>query len=182
MKFTLYLVLFVLFLFQCSSNSSNLIPQSCREASKHDPNLSYDFCVSSLEANISKNTPPTNLEDLVGMSIEITKSNGTNIISNIVKLLKNQTFDKYAKACLKDCYDLYNDSLSTLEDAMVAFKSKDFGTVNIKLSAAMDGSVTCEDQFKDKKGEVSPLTKENNDFFQLNVMSLVFIEMCHQHS
>ncbi|XP_019430486.1 PREDICTED: putative invertase inhibitor isoform X2 [Lupinus angustifolius] len=177
MRFTLSLVLFLLFLFQCSSNDSNLIPQSCKEASNHDPNLSYDFCVSSLEANISKNNPPTKLEDLVGISIQITKTNGTNIIANILKLLNNQTFSQYTKACLKDCFDLYKGSISTLNDAMVAFKSKDFGTANIKLSAALDTSVTCEDQFKDKKGEVSPLTKENKVYFQLNVISLAFIQM-----
>nr|KYP37019.1 hypothetical protein KK1_041834 [Cajanus cajan] len=35
---------------------------------------------------------------------------------------------------------------------------------------------TCEDQFKDKKGEKSPLTKENRHCFQLNVISLPFIK------
>lgn len=184
MKFPLYqLIIFLLFFFQCSSSCSNLIPQSCKEASKHDPNLSYDFCVASIEANnISKNNPPTNLEDLVGMSIKITKSNGTNIISKVLKLLRNQSFDQYAKACLRDCFDLYTDSLSDLEDAMVALKSKDLDTAGIKVSAALDNSVTCEDQFKDKKGETSPLTKENYVYFQLNVISLAFIQICRQHS
>ena len=92
------------------------------------------------------------------------------------------TFDQYTKACLKDCFDLYSDSLSALDDAVVAFKSKDLDTASINLSATLDNSVTCEDQFKDKKGETSsPLTKENNVYFQLNVISLAFIQMFRQH-
>lgn len=166
------------------SNGSNLIFKSCNEASKNDPNLSYDFCVASLnEASCKSKSHPSKLEDLVGLSIRLTKSNGTNIISIISKHLKNQTHGEYVRACLQDCFDLYNDSLSSLEDAMVAFnESKDFDTANINVSAAMDDSVTCEDQFKEKKGEseTSPLTKENHVYFQLNVISLAFIEMIRQ--
>ncbi|KAG5035098.1 hypothetical protein JHK87_010008 [Glycine soja] len=92
------------------------------------------------------------------------------LIAKYVRLgVKNKTFDQYTKACLKDCFDLYSDSLSALDDAVVAFKSKDLDTASINLSATLDNSVTCEDQFKDKKGETSsPLTKENNVYFQLN--------------
>ncbi|KAG4933267.1 hypothetical protein JHK82_047571 [Glycine max] len=182
MKFAYNLVMiFFIFLFQYS-NGSNLILQSCKEASKNDPNLSYDFCVASLEEALSKcHPPPTNLEDLVGMSINLSKSNVTNMVSIISNLLKNKTFDQYTKACLKDCFDLYSDSLSALDDAVVAFKSKDLDTAGINLSASLDNSVTCEDQFKDKKGETSPITKENNVYFQLNVISLAFIQMFRQH-
>ncbi|CAJ1943177.1 unnamed protein product [Sphenostylis stenocarpa] len=180
MKFASYLVIFFLFLFQ-SSNGSNLISQSCKEASKNDPNLRYDFCVASLEDESKLQPPPSNLEGLVGMSIQLTKSNGTNMVSIISKLMKDKTFDQYAKVCLRDCFDLYSDSLSDLDDAVVAFKSKDLDTAAINLSASLDNSVTCEDQFKDKKGEASPLTKENRVFFQLNVISLAFIQMFHQH-
>lgn len=183
MKFASYLVIFfTIFLFQYCSNGSNLIPQSCNAASKNDPNLSYDFCVAFLEDASSKwQPPPTNLKDLVGMSIQLTKSNGTTIISIISEFLKNQSFDQYAKACLRDCFDLYSGSVSALGDAMAAFKSKDLDTASINVSASLDNSVTCEDQFKDKKGEKLPLTKENHVYFQLNVISLAFIQMLRQH-
>ncbi|WVZ23254.1 hypothetical protein V8G54_001798 [Vigna mungo] len=185
MKFSSYLlILFIflfLFLFQ-SSNSSNLISQSCKEASKNDPNLKYDFCVESLEDASSKlQPPPTNLEGLVCMSTQLTKSNGSNMVSIISKLLKDKSYDEYVKACLRDCFDLYSDSLSDLDDAVVAIKQKDFDTAAIKLSASLDNSDTCEDQFKEKKGEISPLTKENQVHFQLNVISLAFLQMFRQH-
>lgn len=185
MKFLVYMIISLLFLSQYS-NGSNFIIQSCKEASKNDPNLSYDFCVKSLKEAASKDkTQPTNLEDLVNMSINLTKSNGTNIMSKISKNLKNQSYDDYMKGCLQDCLDLYNDSLSSLDKAMVAFnKSKDLNTANIEVSAAMDDSVTCEDQFKERKekNETSPLTEENHVYFQLNAMSLSFITMIGQYN
>lgn len=152
------------------------------EASESSPNVRYDFCVASLEDASSKwQPPPTKLEDLVGISIQLSKSNATNMVSIISELLKNKGYDPYAKGCLRDCFDLYKDSLSDLDDVVAAFKSKDLDTAAIKLSATLDSSVTCEDQFKDKKGEKSPLTKENHVYFQLNVISLAFIQMFRHH-
>ncbi|CAK8562631.1 unnamed protein product [Lathyrus sativus] len=180
MRFFTYILFSFLFLSQYS-NASNLIVRSCREASKNDPNLSYNFCVTSLYESARKNKlHPKKLEDLVSMSIQLTKSNGTNIISIISHDLQNQTQGEYVKACLKDCFDLYNDSLESLDDAMVALNtSKDLDTANINLSAALDDSVTCEDQFKERKSEneTSPLTEQNHVYFQLNVISLSFIQM-----
>jgi pectinesterase inhibitor-like protein len=184
MKFLIYIVFSLLFLYQYS-NGSNLILQSCKDASYNDPNLSYDFCVTSLNEAYKNKSQPTKLEDLVNMSIQLTKSNGTKIISIISKQLQNQTQGEYVKSCLQDCLDLYNESLSSLDDAMVAFnQSKDLDTAGISVSAALDDSVTCEDQFKEKKegNEISPLTKENHVYFQLNVISLCFIQMIRQHN
>ncbi|MED6159829.1 hypothetical protein PIB30_045768 [Stylosanthes scabra] len=186
------LIISIFIQFSNGSNNNNLIFKSCKEASETDPkNLSYDFCVDSLIESISKNQsspPPNSIEDLVAISINITKSNGTNIISKISKLLRNNNnnnnkhlIDPYARGCLKDCFDLYKDSLSDLEDATTALGSKDFDTAAIKLSAALDDPVTCEDQFKEKKGVSSPLTKDNKVYFQLNIIALAFTQMCNKH-
>ncbi|TKY55529.1 putative invertase inhibitor [Spatholobus suberectus] len=109
--------------------------------------------------------PPTNLEDLVGMSIQLTKSNRTNMVSIVSKLLKNKSFDQYIKSCLQSCFDLYSFSFSTLDGAVVAFKSKDFDTTRVKVSGGLACPITCEDQFNNKKVETSPLKKENRMYF-----------------
>ncbi|KAK4260291.1 hypothetical protein QN277_003431 [Acacia crassicarpa] len=177
-------ILIILVLFQVS-NGSDLVRESCAKASKNDPIVHYDFCVASLEDAIidsQGNNPPTSLGDLVAMSIQITKSNATNIISIISNLLKedptNSTkfLSQYSKECLKDCSDLYSDSLSDLDDAMRAFESQDFNTASIKISASMEASVTCENQFSDGNEE-SPLTDKDNTYFELNAMSLALINM-----
>jgi len=102
------------------------------------------------------------------------------MVSTISKLLNDTSFDEYAKACLHDCFDFYSDALSDLDDAVDAFKSRDFDTAATRLSASIDSSVTCEDQFKDKEGETSPLTNANQLYFQLNAISLTFIQMIRQ--
>ncbi|CAK8562632.1 unnamed protein product [Lathyrus sativus] len=183
MRFLTYIIIPILFVSQYA-NGSDLIVQSCREASKNDPKLNYDFCVTSLyEAAGKDKLHPEKLEDLVSMSIQLTKSNGTNIVSIISHELQNQTQGEYVKGCLRDCFDLYNDSLESLDEAMVAFNtSKDLDTTNINVSAALHDSVTCEDQFKERKekNETSPLAQENHVYFQLNVISLSFIQMIRQ--
>ncbi|XP_028789111.1 putative invertase inhibitor [Neltuma alba] len=177
---TLYPSSFVvlLILFQ-ASNGCDFIRESCTKASENDPIVHYDFCVASLEAVISQSNPPTSLGDLVAMSIQITKSNATDIVSTISDLLKEPNqFSEYAKECLKDCSDLYSDSLADLDDAMGAFESQDFNTASMKVSAAMEASVTCENQFTDGNEE-SPLTEHDKTYFELNAMSLAFIKI-HQ--
>ncbi|KAI9086997.1 hypothetical protein K1719_030958 [Acacia pycnantha] len=176
MKLAFDLILLItLLVFQVSSGTgSDLITESCKDVSKGDPNINFDFCVASLKAKSP--SPPTNPEELVTMSIQITKSNGTNIVSTIHDLLKDPKFSDYAKKCLQDCSELYSDALSDLDDAIVAFKSKDFNSATTEISAAMTNSVTCEDQFMDGN-EKSPLTQENKIYFELNAMSLAFIQM-----
>ncbi|KAL1333392.1 hypothetical protein HN51_062219 [Arachis hypogaea] len=180
------LILIFIIQFSNGSNYINLISKSCKEASETDPDFSYGFCVNSLIEAISKNhssPQPNSIEDLVVIVIKLTKSNGTNIISKISRLLRNKNYlvDPYVRACLKDCFDLYHDSLYSLEDAAAAFRSKDFYTAITKLSAASDDPTTCEDQFKEKKGVSSPLTKDNQVYYQLNIIALAFTQMCNHH-
>jgi pectinesterase inhibitor-like protein len=164
-------------LFHCLEGKS-LIQHSCEKAAKSDPNLSDKFCVACLEANPRNKTG--SLEKLVTLSIELTMSNATNIATNISKLLKGRRrFDKHVRIGLQDCLELYMDAIPALKAARHAFLSKDFNTANIDVNSAMDASSTCEDGFKQMKREVSPLTKDNNIFFQLTAISLAFINMCH---
>jgi pectinesterase inhibitor-like protein len=173
------IIISFLLLFQCLEGRSTLILRSCEEAAKSDPNLSYKLCLASLEANPKSQN--ASFEKLVAISIGLSISNATKIASKISELLKGQSFDmqKYARSCLKDCFQLYMDAVSSLKDAMRAFKSRDFATANMEVSSAMDASSTCQDGFKEKKGQASPLTKDNQIFFQLTAFSLAFINMCH---
>ncbi|MBA0821777.1 hypothetical protein Goarm_018617 [Gossypium armourianum] len=86
----------------------------------------------------------------------------------------------FARNCLKDCSELYSLAGSSLEAGLDAFQAVDYGTANAEISAALDAPVTCEDQFKEKKGLVSPLTQENNNFRQLTAIPLAFMKMVQQ--
>ncbi|KAK9927823.1 hypothetical protein M0R45_024989 [Rubus argutus] len=162
-----------LMLFHSTMGSEDLIQLSCKKAAAGDPNLSFNFCVSSLEA--SPRSHGADLEQLVAITLNLTISNATSINSTISRLLVDKRFDKYAKECLQDCLELYSDSVPTLQEAIGAFQAKDYDKANIEVSSAMDASTTCEDGFKEKRGEVYPLKKENHNFCQLNAISLAFI-------
>ncbi|KAL5551241.1 hypothetical protein UlMin_001417 [Ulmus minor] len=169
--------LFLVFVLQfCTLGLSDLIQDSCKKASDSDPNITNNFCVSTLEAN-PKSQTATTIEELALNAIDVTISNGTSISSAISNLLKNPTLDPFVKTCLQDCSDLYSDAVDSLNDAEAAFKNKDLGTAKTYTSAAMDAPSSCEDGFKEKKGVVSPLTKDNNLFFQLAAISLAFTNM-----
>ncbi|XVF52426.1 hypothetical protein PTKIN_Ptkin05aG0017000 [Pterospermum kingtungense] len=156
--------------------SSNIIQDSCQEAAKGNANIKVDFCVASLQANPSSKAA-TSLEALVPITIDLAISNAESISSKVSKLLENKRLDKNTKSCLETCLKLYSDVPSDLETAAQAVKSKDYGKANSYISATMDAPDTCEEGFKEKDGLESPLTLENNNFFQSTAMPLAFMKM-----
>ncbi|KAJ4846833.1 hypothetical protein Tsubulata_004630 [Turnera subulata] len=169
-----FFIIFLLF-YSCEGVNNLQVHGYCKEAAHSDPNLSYAFCVASLEAN--PRSKKADLEELLNITLHLTISNATNIASSIKQLLDGKNFDPYTRGALKDCLELYLDADSSLHDAICDFKSKDYFKANLDASAAMDSAITCEDDFKEKKGVVSPLTRENDTFFQLTAMVLAFLKM-----
>lgn len=166
----------VFFYLLLASVSSDVIHDSCDEAAKGDPSIKFDFCVSSFEGNPKAKTA-TGVADFVKVAIEMAMANSTSIGSIISTLLDNKSLDTYVRNCLEDCSELYSDAGPSLQSGRKAFECKDYGTANAELSSAMDASDTCEEQFHEKKGVVSPLTKENNNFFQLLAITLSFMNL-----
>lgn len=178
MKSFLPLATLVFLLFhpsQANDQDNNIVHGSCKRAADGDPNISYEFCVACFEADTI--SQPANIEDLTLMSLNLTISNATKIGSRISKLLQNKRLGHFARDCLTTCLKLYSDANSTLRGVVDDFGSRDYDTANAYISAALDAAVTCEDGFKERKGVVSPLTKENDMFVQMNAISLAFIEL-----
>ena len=173
----IYACLSVVFFFHYSL-ACQLVHQTCKRIADGDPNVSYNFCVVSFESSLESSN--VSLEELGVIAVDLTLSNATYINSYISdKLLKDTRFDSSAKACLKDCHELYSNVIPTLRDVLDDFKRRDFFEANIRLSAAMDASSTCEDGYKERKGLVSPLEKEDNIFFQLCAIDLAFTNILH---
>ncbi|KAF6158913.1 hypothetical protein GIB67_012330 [Kingdonia uniflora] len=115
----------------------------------------------------------SNLQELGIISLELAIANAKSTVRGINKLIRDKDSDPYAVTCLRDCLELYSNAIPTLEDSISAFRCNDFGSVNIWMSAGMEASRTCEGGFEEKEGEISPLTKENNGFYQLCDIALV---------
>ncbi|WVZ13773.1 hypothetical protein V8G54_011339 [Vigna mungo] len=182
MRFTLIvskIFIVSLFLFQIS-NGSDLISKNCKEASKRDPDIiTYDFCVACLEEASSKlHPPPTNLEDLLGILITLSKNNATNVLSIISKLSKDKSLDKFAILTLQECSDLYEQSEFYLDRIASFLKSKVFDNVSSYLGGIRTFSDVCNDDLSAKwRGGISPLSKEYQIFVQLIWISNDFVNI-----
>ncbi|XP_018819052.2 putative invertase inhibitor [Juglans regia] len=157
-------------------NANNLIPETCKKCAQQDPNLIYNFCVTSLQA-APESYSASDIRELGKISINLINLNVTNTTRRVKKLLECKKLDPYVKACLNDCYNLYSNAGTATKQAMKDYKNKHYKDANIEVSSIIDASTTCEDGFKEKKGVVSPLTKINNDTFQLSAIALSIIGM-----
>ncbi|XP_062119485.1 putative invertase inhibitor [Humulus lupulus] len=163
----------------CTLGCSDLIKQSCKKATNDDPNLSYNICIKIVGVNSKANKAKT-IEELALASIDLAICNATKVASTISNVLRSKVKvmkNNYTEGCLKDCLKIYSDAISSLREAKHAIRVKDFKTANVEISSAMDAPSTCEDGFIERQGEVSPITKENQVFFQHTVVSLAFNNM-----
>ncbi|XP_059313069.1 putative invertase inhibitor [Lycium ferocissimum] len=157
------------------STGQTLIQNTCKTSSKDDPNIKYGFCTTSLQA-----APASQCASLRGLgmiSIRLIRYNVTDTRCSVKILLKDKNLDPYARSCLKDCFELYSDAITTIKLAMKSYNTKKYYDANIQISSVMDAATTCEDGFKEKNGVVSPLTKRNEITFQLSAMALSLMNL-----
>ncbi|XP_050237911.1 putative invertase inhibitor [Mercurialis annua] len=171
-----YFPLLLILTFQSIAATNDLIQQTCKKCARTDPNISYNFCLTSLQA--SPHCQCADLRDLGTISIKLTRHNVTSTRRYIKGLLNKKKLNPDLKACLDDCLALYSDAIPSLKQAIKDYKSSRFADANIQLSSVIDASTTCTDGFTDK-GVVSPLKARNNHTFQLAAISLSIINLLH---
>ncbi|XP_038875573.1 putative invertase inhibitor [Benincasa hispida] len=188
MAISLYFSAFILSIFFFSNflitqssitiNTTDLIQETCMKISREDPNISYDFCLTSLES-ATKDIECINLRHLGLISIGLLRRNVTSTRHHIISLMENTKLYPFVKFCLEDCLELYSDAVPTVTQAMWDYKLKQYDDANIAVSLVMDAAETCEDGFKERKGVVSPLKKRDEDAFELGAIALSIISLLH---
>lgn len=166
-----------------------MIEQTCKScAAKSTVFFDYNFCVSSLNNSPITLPCPTNLSSLALVPMLQALDNANSTPSTIQQLLIADD-SGFRGACLRDCLVLYEDAADRLEEAVRVFiATKELGTVNVMVSAAMESAVTCEDGFgeKDVDGGVmkwtSPIGEDNYKVFELGKVALCIIEMLSSSS
>ncbi|KNA07117.1 hypothetical protein SOVF_174720 [Spinacia oleracea] len=171
---TLFFSLFLLFVV-VATGATNLINQTCKNSSKNDPNINYKFCVYALQSAPASRC--ANITRLGLMSITLIKHNVTDTRCTIRQLLQEK---KKSMTALKDCLELYSDSLPTLREATTDYRAKRFVDANEKVSSVMEAATTCEQGFEDLG--VSPLTQRNDRIFQLSAVALSIMNVLNFHS
>ncbi|RZC69292.1 hypothetical protein C5167_032386 [Papaver somniferum] len=110
--------------------------------------------------------------------MKLNRTNATHTKLYIKKIMKKKKkLEPFYRSCLESCLELYSNAIYSTRDAIKYYKSRSYLEANVQFSAVMDAPSTCEDGFKDKEGLRSPLTKKNNDLFQLTALVLSIIEM-----
>ncbi|KAI3896519.1 hypothetical protein MKW92_011088 [Papaver armeniacum] len=150
----------------------SVVEETCKKAANMDPNLTYKFCVTSLQAVPRSHC--ANLRGLGLIAMKLSRTNATHTKLYIKKIMKKK---KKLEPFYRSCLELYSHAKYSTRDAIKYYKSRSYLEANVQFSAVMDAPSTCEDGFKDKEVLRSPLTKKNNDLFQLTALVLSIIEM-----
>ena len=151
----------------------DIVNRTCKKCAEKSKSFIYGFCQSSLQVIPASHV--TNLQGIAVIAMELALENATPTVSGIKSLLGNGSFNPFTLACLERCLVLYSDALVTLVDGVANFLTGHYGTANVKIRAVMEAPTVCEDGFKKKRGVVSPLTKENLNFFHLSDIALCII-------
>ncbi|XP_045832633.1 pectinesterase inhibitor 12-like [Trifolium pratense] len=172
------LYLFFLFLVTISHgticSSHDLIDQTCEKCANQSVILSYSLCSTALP--VVPVSHSTNLEGLAIIAMELALENVTNTLATVEKLLGDESLDKYVMGCLTDCLELYSDAVWRIVDSVDVFLSGNYEVSRIWMSSVMEAASTCQQGFEEK-GEVSPLTEENYNLFQLCGIALCIIHL-----
>lgn len=78
-------------------------------------------------------------------------------ITAAIRKVSEHNVSPIMASCLRDCEENYRDALDNLQSAMDAISTRDIGTINSMLSAAISDFSTCEDGFAEISFGRSPM-------------------------
>ncbi|XP_028789114.1 putative invertase inhibitor [Neltuma alba] len=172
----LFLFFFVTTISAVAATPSNdLIDQTCKKCENQSIILNYGLCSSAL--GVIPVSHAANLQGLALIAMELALENATTTRSTIEKLMDDENLaTSSSRACLRDCLELYSDAAWRIMSSIGAFLSENYESTKTGMSSVMEAASTCQRGFAET-GEVSPLTKENYNLFQLCGISLCIIQM-----
>ncbi|KAK7386303.1 hypothetical protein VNO78_26443 [Psophocarpus tetragonolobus] len=157
-----------------TSSTKDIINETCETCANQSIILSYGLCSTSLPAVPVSHS--ANLEGLALVAMELALENATSTLETIERLLGSTSLDNYALGCLADCSELYTDAAWTIVNSIGVFLSGNYEVTRTWMSSVMEAASTCQQGFTER-GEVSPLTQENYNLFQLCGIALCIIHL-----
>ncbi|KAK9288788.1 hypothetical protein L1049_017252 [Liquidambar formosana] len=121
------------------------------------------LCISSISPFLKGAGAKIDVHSVIEMAIKACSHHAKLAILAASKLARGSS-DATTVSSINDCKDFYSDALDNLQSARDAIASRDIGTINIMLSAAVTDFGTCEDGFA---GESSPLAHFNEKLSKL---------------
>ncbi|XP_056691369.1 putative invertase inhibitor [Spinacia oleracea] len=182
---TIFSLLLLLLLSTKAFSYEDLVTKTCKEASKNNKKIDYNFCVNALKSYPTTKSCTNGLTCLGKVSLTLVKNNVSKTTSMIQTLLKNndKAIDPNTKAVLADCSDLYVESSSTIDEATKDFMANRLNDANSKVSSVMTSVGTCEEGFQDLGvGSSNPLTKQNDNASNLCSLALYIMKSVNKTS
>ncbi|CAL9137753.1 unnamed protein product [Musa acuminata var. zebrina] len=136
------------------------VQDECKIVAAADPNVDYNFCVTSLQAD-----PRSGSADAKGLAIiaaDLTVASATSTLSKIEKLVGDSKIDSPTKGLLNQCSSFYKDAVTAASGAIKAIGSGSMGDAKKQLTEAGDKPQDCDDLLFEA-GKNDLLTKEDND-------------------
>lgn len=166
-------ILFLAFLVSFPHISNASLPDACKAAAASSPNVNYNLCLTSLQADPKSTLAnPTELAkiatNLASENAKTTKAKIKNLLADTANVAMNPE--------LSTCRSLYSSMIDNLSVAAKAIDSSQKGTARTYLSAALDKPGNCEGAFSDKQS-TSVLSKENTNAKQLAAIALALLNM-----
>ncbi|KAG6537077.1 putative invertase inhibitor [Zingiber officinale] len=151
--------------------SSDLVGDACGQIADGDPNVDYAFCVESLRPSASATA--RDLRGLAAAAARLAAANATRADAAAAAAMRGRAekMGRYERSCLESCQELFEGAAEDLAEAARMVEGGRFEDAGVRLSAAVDAPVTCEDGFREG-GIASPLTAEDGDLFRLAVIAL----------
>ncbi|PHU23697.1 Pectinesterase inhibitor [Capsicum chinense] len=127
-------------------------------------------CLSALNGDLRSKS--ATLEGLATISIDISLKN-TQSGRDLVNSLLKQATDPKLKTRYNSCLENYNDTIDDLKELPPFLKSKDYIGLNVHASAALDGPITCDDNFSSPPAEALQLKAASDKLVELIDIILV---------
>ncbi|CAI9095525.1 OLC1v1031500C1 [Oldenlandia corymbosa var. corymbosa] len=159
--------------------SNDMVNSTCRICTEISTIFDFNFCVTTIQA--APGSRAVDLRGLAVLTMELALQNATTTVAAIEKMILSQTFDPLTTKCLKNCLESYADSVSNIVMAMGAFMADQLATANTLMGSVVEQPMTCEADFRHKKGEISPLAKNNYNLFEIGIISICIINQVSLH-
>ncbi|CAH2053484.1 unnamed protein product [Thlaspi arvense] len=127
------------------------------------------FCTNYMKSN--PKTSGADIKTLAQITFGSAQTSATGALTKIQSLAKTAN-SPALKQGYTSCVEQYKSAISILNEAKQSLATGDKGGLNIKVSAAMTSSTTCQDDLANVKAD--PSAVKNSDDFQ-NICGIVLV-------
>ncbi|XP_068636189.1 putative invertase inhibitor [Aristolochia californica] len=151
------------------------ISRICQRATRANPAIKLDFCVTSLQSVPESYT--TEIPGLLKITTDLALNNASRT-SDLIKKMNSVACEDLTKEQLNTCLNAYNTAISVLQESSQAFSALNYNGAN--LGAVVGGAKQCEKALK--KGNGSLLAQENSNLRQLVTIAQTLHRFATKHS